>query len=95
MAVIWKAEILVASLWLYVTLHHEMSRMCQAYFCSSKEFAVGVWKYRVWDLGCNCLRNHLSLVCNREIAHFSVFHGQKHDLFLTALYCFNIEVFNI
>ena len=29
-----------------------------------------------------------------EIAHFSVFHGQKHD-FLTLPYCFNIEVFNI
>ena len=29
-----------------------------------------------------------------EIAHFPVFHGQKHD-FLTPLYCFNIEVFNI
>ena len=27
----------------YVTLHHEMSRnVCQAYFCSSKEFAAGV-----------------------------------------------------
>ena len=29
-----------------------------------------------------------------EIAHFSVFYGQKHD-FLTPPYCFNIEVFNI
>ena len=30
-----------------------------------------------------------------EIAHFSMFHGQKHDFFLTPPYCFNIEVFNI
>ena len=60
----------------YVTLHH---KMCQAYFCRSKEFAAGVWKCRFWDFGCNCLRNHLSLVCNMEIAHFSVFLGQKHD----------------
>ena len=29
-----------------------------------------------------------------EIAHFSVFHDQRHD-FLTPPYCFNIEVFNI
>ena len=29
----------------------------------------------------NYLRNHLSLVCNMEIGHFSVFHGQKHDFF--------------
>ena len=29
-----------------------------------------------------------------EIAHFSVFHGQKHD-FLTPPYCFNIEAVNI
>ena len=29
-----------------------------------------------------------------EIAHFLVFHGQKHD-FLTTSYCFDIEVFNI
>ena len=28
-----------------------------------------------------------------EIAHFSMFHDQKHD-FLTPPYCFNIEVFN-
>ena len=51
--------------------------MCQAYFCSSKEFAAGVWKGRFWDFGCNCLRNHLSLVCNMEIAHCSMFHGQN------------------
>ena len=37
--------------------------MCQAYFCSSKEFAAGVWKCRFWDFGCNCLGNRLSLVC--------------------------------
>ena len=42
----------------------------------------------------NCLRNHLSLVGNIDIAHFSVFYGQKHD-FLTPPYCFNIEIFNI
>ena len=30
-----------------------------------------------------------------EIAHFSVFYGQKHDFFLPPSYCFNIEVFNI
>ena len=29
-----------------------------------------------------------------EIAHFSMFHGQKHD-FLTPPYCVKIEVFNI
>ena len=29
-----------------------------------------------------------------EIAHFSVFHGQKH-YFLTPSYCFNMKVFNI
>ena len=29
-----------------------------------------------------------------EIAHVSVFRGQKHD-FLTPPYCFNLEVFNI
>ena len=29
-----------------------------------------------------------------EIAHFSMFHGKKHD-FLPPPYCFNIEVFNI
>ena len=29
-----------------------------------------------------------------EIAHFSVFHGHKHD-FVTPPYYFNIEVFNI
>ena len=46
------------------------------------------------DFGCDCLRNHLFLVCNMEIAHFSVFYGQKH-YFLTPPYCFNIEVFNI
>ena len=53
--------------------------MCQAYFCSSKEFAAGVWKCWFWDFGYNCVRNHLSLVCNMEIAHFSMFHGRKHD----------------
>ena len=59
--------------------------MCQAYFCSSKEFAAGVWKCWFWDFGCNCLRNHLSLVSNLEIAHFSLFHGQKHDFFNPTL----------
>ena len=29
-----------------------------------------------------------------QIAHFSVFHGQKRD-FLTPPYCFTIEAFNI
>ena len=68
--------------------------MCQAHFYSSKEFAAGVLKCWFWDFGCNCLRNRLSLVCNTEIAHFSVFCGQKHD-FLTPPCCFNTEVFNI
>ena len=44
--------------------------MCQDYFCRSKEFAAGVWKCPFWDFGCNCLRNHLSLVCSMEIANF-------------------------
>ena len=65
----------------FVTLHHEMSRNVPIYFCSSMDFAAGVWKCRFWDFSCNCLRNHLSLVCNMDIAHFPVFHGQKHDFF--------------
>ena len=56
--------------------------MCQAYFCSSKEFAAGMF----WDVGCNCFRNHLSLVCNMEILHFSVFHGQNQDFNPTLLF---------
>ena len=78
----------------FVTLLHvKWVVMCQAYFCSSKEFAAGVWKCWFWDFSCNCLRNHLSLVCHMERAHVSVFHGRKHD-FLTPPYCFNLEVFN-
>ena len=63
--------------------------MCQAYFCSSKEFAAGMWKCQFWGFGCNCFRIHLSLVCNMEIAHFSAFHGQN-IIFQIPPYCFNI-----
>ena len=59
--------------------------MCQAYLCSSKEFAAGVWKCRFWYFDCYCLRNNLSVVCNMEIAHFSMFRGQKHDSFNPTL----------
>ena len=59
--------------------------MCQAYFVAARNLLQG---YE------NCLRNNLSLVCNIEKDHLSMFHGQKHD-FLTPLYCSYIEVFNI
>ena len=52
-------------MWLFTT---KWVVMCQAYFCSSNEFAAGVWKCWFWYFDCNCLRNHLSLVRNMEIA---------------------------
>ena len=50
---------------------------CQPYFCSSKEFAAGMWKCPFWDFGCNCLKNRLSLVCNMEKALFRVSWSKK------------------
>ena len=57
--------------WLSVLLHLWPSTTkwvvtSQAYFRSSKEFDAGVWKCRFWGFGCNCIRNHSSLVCNME-----------------------------
>ena len=59
-------------------------------------FAVRVNALPLGNLGgqfvctVKCFRNYLSLFCTMEIAHFSVFHGQKHDFFGISPYCFNI-----
>ena len=68
--------------------------MCQAHFFSSKEFYCRGVKMLMWRFWCNCLHNHLSLVCNMERAHFFRVWWSK-TWFLTPPYCFDIEVFNI